>query len=243
MKKFWLYLSTIILSLPLVSLTYASTTQQWRKILNEFRNKWRTDEEIKQAIEDLWYDSSDYFPNTNNTKTSGTTQEWRKILNQLRNQWWTDDEIKYAIEDLWYDYSAYFPSWNSSNTTYTSRSCKTYNIKYLDSLNVYTSDNLLRQEYFVTQDYFKRYVDSKNKYKSGCPTNIWWVSNTYEDYTNDNSRYTAPNGKVYFITQQNWTFTSSELSTSKRFSTINELKYYIRNHNPLISMAALWPIS
>ena len=100
-------------------------------------------------------------------------------------------------------------------------------------------------EYFVNKDYFKRYVDSKNKYQSGCPTNVGWISTNYADRTNDNNRYTAPNGKVYFITWQPWNFYSNELNkelkTPTSFNTIQELKYYIRDRNPLISMAALWP--
>ena len=238
MKKIYIFLFSLLL-LPLFSFTYAATTQQWRDILNQLRKLWRTDNEIKEAIEDLWYDSREYFPTqtstSNTTKTSATTQEWRDILNQLRNQWRTDNEIKQAIEDLWYDSSAYFPS-STSNTSYISRSCKTYNIKYLDTLGVYTSDNLLRQEYFINTDYFKRYIDSKNPQRAGCPTNVWWISSSYIDNSWSSDRYTAPNGKVYFIQQWGQSFTSNELSTSKTFYNISDLKYYIRDRNPLIWM-------
>ena len=242
MKKIYISLFWILLLLPLFSFTYAATTQQWRDILNQLRNLWRTDNEIKQAFEDLWYDSSEYFSTQSSytTRTNTTTQQWQDILNQLRRNWWTDEEIKQAFIDMWYDYNAYFPSSNSNTsnggTTYTSRSCKTYNIKYVDILGAYTSDNLLRQEYFINQDYFKRYIDSKNPQKSGCPSNVGWISTNYIDNSSSSERYTAPNGKVYFIVQDNWSFTSNELSTSKKFSTLSELKYYIRDRNPLIGM-------
>jgi hypothetical protein len=41
---------------------------------------------------------------------------------------------------------------------------------------------------------------------------------------------------MYFIIQQDWKYTSYELNSSKYFSTIDELKNYIKKRNPLISM-------
>jgi len=231
----------------------ATTSQQWRDILNQLRNEWRTDQEIKIMMEDLWLDTSGYFWNNKSTSTNtttrnttvnynnqNTTQQWRDILNQLRNEWRTDQEIKIMMEDLWLDTSGYFSNSNnkSSNTesVYTSRSCKVYNIEYIDNLWVYTSSNLKKQEYFINVDYFKRYLDSKNPQKSGCPVNGWYITKFYEDQSNSIDRYVAPNWKVYFITNQNWSYTSNEISKSKSFWTINELKNYIRDRNPLIYM-------
>jgi hypothetical protein len=99
----------------------------------------------------------------------------------------------------------------------------------------------------MNKAYLKRYLDSKNRYQSGCPTNIWWISTSYIDRTEDNTRYTAPNGKVYFIIGQEWNYYSNELNrelkTPTSFKTIQELKYYIRDRNPLINMATLWPVN
>ena len=221
--------------------TSNNTSKQWRDILNQLRAEWRTDKEIKDKMEDLWLDTSGYFPNSNNSTNSNTTQEWRDIINELRDEWWKDNEIKIMIKDLWFDANSYFPNSSSNNesnngSTYTSRSCKTYNIKYLDNLWVYISPDMKRTEYFINTDYFKRYIDSKNPQKSGCPVNWWYITTFYSDYSNNSDRFVAPNWKVYFITNQNWLYTSSELSIQKRFSSINELKNYIRDRNPLVRM-------
>ena len=211
-------------------------------------------------MEDLWLDTSGYFPtssnksssnkssnNTSSTNSSSesynnknTTQQWRNILNNLRKDWRSDEEIIKTMKDLWLDTSGYFPtsSNKSSNTesTYTSRSCKVYNIEYISNLWAYTSQNLNKSEYFVNIEYFKRYLDSKNPQKSGCPINRWYISTFYTDNSNSTNRYTAPNWKIYFITNQSWYYTSNELSKPKSFWTINELKSYIKDRNPLIWM-------
>ena len=168
---------------------------------------------------------------------AATTQEWWDILNQLRNLWREDNEIKVMMEDLWLDTNSYFSnSKNSSSKSYTSRSCKVYSIKYIDALWAYTSPDLNKKEYFINLDYFKRYVDSKNTQVPSCLSNEWRINTSYTDTSNSTESYTAPNWKMYFIAQKNWLYTSSELSVRRSFSTINELKTYIRDRNPLINM-------
>lgn len=162
------------------------------------------------------------------------------------------------VEDKdWYNDYVQFYVWKWNNKTqvtttkepeqdedeyYIARSCKKYKIEYLDNLWVYSSPNLKKEEYFINKDYFKRYIDSKNKQINGCPTNVWWISTTYKDTSNSSDRYAAPNGKVYFINGQNWSYSSTqldkELNGAKKFSTINELKYFIRDRNPFINMSA-----
>jgi hypothetical protein len=61
---------------------------------------------------------------------------------------------------------------DTSEEVYIARSCKKYTIVYSDSLNIYTSPNLNISEFFMNKAYLKRYLDSKNRYQSGCPTNI-----------------------------------------------------------------------
>lgn len=249
----------------LFSVTFAATSQRWRDILEQLEDDWRTDDEIRQAMKDLWYNPVDYLwvqtnpkltvvngnstsNNTTNSTSNWTSKLWRDILNQFRKDWRTDEEIKEAIEDLWYDSSAYFPSsntttsssniinWNYSSSTYVSRSCKPYTVEYIQSLNAYTSPDLRKREYFVNIDYLKRYVDSKNAQNAECYIGWWWISSSYVDTNTKSDRYIAPNWKIYFITQLNWAYTSNELSVAKSFSTIDELKNYIRKRNPLINM-------
>ena len=102
--------------------TFATTTPLWWTILNNLKNEWRTDDEIRKEIEDLWYNADEYLwtkkTNKNNAnQTLQTTEAWRKIINNLRDKWLTDNEIKKAIEDLWYDASWYFwdNNWSQTN--------------------------------------------------------------------------------------------------------------------------------
>ena len=47
--------------------TNSSTSSVWRNIINNLRKDWRTDEEIKESIRELWYDPSAYFPSNNSS--------------------------------------------------------------------------------------------------------------------------------------------------------------------------------
>lgn len=235
-----------LLALSTISTTFAVTTEKWRDIIDQLRDDWRPDWEIKPAIEDLWYNAEEYLWKIksdiivirwNETNYNTSTKIWEKVLQWLKDEWRTDEEIIEALEDLWYDPDIYIKwYWNHSwsyKTTYTSRSCKSYDIEYIASLNVYTSPDLQKREYFTNIEYLKRYIDSKNPQKNNCPTNWWWISKVYEDTSNSSERYIAPNWKVYFISHENWFYTSKDLDTQKKFSTLSELKNFLRNNNPL----------
>ncbi len=120
--------------------------------------------------------------------------------------------------------------------TYKSRSCKEYKLKYDSALWVFTSPDLQKTEHFVNKEYFKRYIDSKNPQKEWCPTNEWWITTSYKDSSTSTTHVIAPNGKVYFISFWNWTYYSNNLTTQKRFSSIAEIKNFIKSRNPLIWM-------
>ena len=150
MKKLNLFKRSIIICLLvfwLSSICIAVTTEKWRDILSQLKEDWRTDDEIRQAMTDLWYDANEYLweqteqtlkvitsnddedldtntENTNtqtsNNKSTGKTSKlWREILNKYREEWRTDEEIKQALEELWLDTSWYFPEnkTNQNNTT------------------------------------------------------------------------------------------------------------------------------
>lgn len=229
-------LLSCILMWCLFSVSFAFTTQQWQDLVNQLKDEWRTNEEIRVMINDIWLNANNYLPQ------SSTTQKWREIIDELKKNWWTEKEIKKQMEKMWVDVSWYF--WDSASTNsssnsesrYTSRNCKFYNIEYNSGLWVYTSPNLKKKEYFISSDYLKRYIDSKNPQTNNCPTNEWRISTFYNDNSNNSERFIAPNWKVYFITNQNWFYTSNELSKAKNFRTINELKNYIRDRNPLVWM-------
>ena len=160
----------------------------------------------------------------------------------------------YVQDKDWYrDYVQFYVwKWNKTQLTstptkesnndeyYIARSCKKYKLEYIDDLGVRTSPNLKMNEYFINKDYFKRYIDSKNKQIDGCPTNVWWISTTYSDKSNSSKQYAAPNGKVYFISQENGSYSSKELNKelngTKNFSSINNLKYFIRDRNHFLNM-------
>lgn len=224
------------------SIVSASTTQKWRDILDQLKNDWRTNKEIRIAMNDLWYDVDEYLWKSSSTAWK-TTAQWRKILDQYKKDWWTDDEIKQAFEDLWLDTSGYFPEKNdtlsSNSAIYISRSCKPYTIEFIQSLNAYTSPDLLKKEYFINIDYLKRYIDSKNAQSTECYIAWGWISSSYTD-GNSLDKFIAPNWKIYFIKTQDWFYTSNELSYPKTFSSIDELRNYIKERNPLISM---WTLS
>ena len=213
-----------------------SSSDDWRKDLEQFI-KFSKNWYYRIYAEDKdWYDTYIEFKVSGKTTQTVANSSWSNTTTNNTNT--IDSIIQRYIPEVYQD---------TSEEVYIARSCKKYTITYSNSLNVYTSPNLNMSEYFVSKDYFKRYIDSKNKYQSGCPTNIGWISTNYSDRTNDDTRYTAPNGKVYFITWRDWNYYSNELNkelkTPTSFRTIQELKYYIRDRNPLINMATLWPVN
>ena len=119
---------------------------------------------------------------------------------------------------------------------YIARSGKSYVINYDKDLEVYVSPTFKTTEYFISSQYIKRYIDSKNKQKAWAPVNSWRISKSYLDKSNNTERYVAPNGKVYFITNNNWLYSSKQIKSSKYFNSFNEIKYFIRDRNPLIWM-------
>lgn len=226
------------IDIPLTSKNFVS--DYWDEATLWYTNLYSSDEWIKElpqfiklskswyyrihAEDEDWYNTYIEFKvSSKNTQISSGTQ-----TNNTQTNWYTDwDDTNNTTE---------YTSDTTQTNKYISRSCKPYNIEYISSLNAYTSPDLNKKEYFINIDYFKRYVDSKNAQNAECYTERSRISSSYTDNENRNDRYIAPNWKIYFIHEQNWLYTSNELSSQKGFSTINELKEYIKIRNPLISM-------
>ena len=177
-----------------------------------------------------------------NTWSSSENDEIEKLLRELLNKKWNNSSLSSSPNTSSPSTSSQSIERNKQNISssndevYISRSCKEYRIQYNTWLWVFTSPDIKKAEYFINKDYFKRYIDSKNKQVEGCPTNAWWISTNYKDTSSNNEYYIAPNGKVYFFTRENWTYKSSWLSKDKQFQSLSEIKYYIRDRNPLIWM-------
>lgn len=118
---------------------------------------------------------------------------------------------------------------------YTARNGKSYIINYNKDLQVYESPSFKTTEYFISSPYIKRYIDSKNK-SSSTSTDYTRITKSYLDKSNDLDRYVAPNGKVYFITENKGIYSSKQIKSAKTFNSFNTIKYYIRDNNPLIWM-------
>ena len=167
--------------------------------------------------------SSNYYWNYSNIweewyytmKSSDDGEKKLKNLVEFQKEWYYRI---YVTDDQWTTSYTEFHIWNTDEERYIARSCKKYKLTYNNSLSVRTSPNLNKNEYFVNTDYFKRYIDSKNAQIQGCPTNDPRISNTYQDTTNRDDKYTAPNGKVYFINNKNWKYQSDELDYHQNYS-------------------------
>ena len=179
-------------------------------------NKWNETNDEKDDIEDKINNLLNWNWSTkNNSSSTNTTSN----TNTTTTNTYSSNSQTTQNTNYW-------------NDTYISRSCKPYTIYYITSLNAYTSPNLKKPEYFINIDYLKKYVDSKNVQNAEC-YNGWWINSPYIDNYTWSDRVTAPNGKIYFINKENWSFTSKQLTTAKSFSTIDEIKTYIKKHNPL----------
>ncbi len=214
-----------------------TSSDKWKKALYDliwFKKDWAY---RIYAEDEKWY--ANYFTinvnwSTTNNQTKVSEDSWDdidKLINQLLGSNTTNNDQSYdEIERNKNNLS------NVSDEIYKSRSCKEYKIQYNPTLWVYTSPNLQKAEYFINKEYFKRYIDSKNPQKEWCPTNIWWISTNYKDTSSSNEYYIAPNWKVYFFSRENWIYKSNWLAKDKQFQSLNEIKYYIRDRNPLIWM-------
>ena len=198
-----------------------TSSDKWKKTLSdliEFKKAW--DYRIYAEDEDWYfnYNQVSVYSSSNDTKTTA----------ELTPETTTSTTTSTTTTTT--------TTHNSAAEVYKSRSCKEYEIKYNEDLWAFTSPNLIKTEYFVSKDYLKRYIDSKNPRKDWCPTNEWRISIQYSDTSSNDKKYIAPNGKIYYLSSKNNSYYSDNLSTQKNFSSINEMRFYIRDRNPIIKM-------
>lgn len=233
---------------------YSNTWEDWfykmtsnddgKKILYnliEFKKAWTyriyaEDKDWYTNFVQIYVNSNDNINANNSSKdnysnNSSENDEIERLLKELLDTWNTNSSTQNDIERNKKNIKS------TNEEIYISRSCKQYKIEYNESLWVFTSPNLKKNEYFINKEYLKRYIDSKNPQKENCPNNSWWISTSYNDKSESSNSYIAPNWKVYFISKENWYFTSNELNNKKNFNSISTLKYFIRDRNPLIWMS------
>ena len=217
--------------------------------LIEFKKNWTY--RIYAEDKDWYTNFIQIYVNSNDTNSPNSSSDYDNSTSNNQNNSSKDNEIEELIKELLSE------NWNSNSSLqnndieqnkkniknsdeeiYISRSCKQYRIQYNQSLWVFTSPDLKNIEYFINKEYLKRYIDSKNPQKENCPQNYWWISTSYIDNSESSNSFIAPNWKVYFISQKNWYFSSNELTNKRNFSSISTVKYFIRDHNPLIWMSA-----
>lgn len=224
------------------------SSDKWKKTLSDlvtFKKDWSY---RIYAEDEKWYlnyiqinvDASDESTtnsktNQNNTKDYDIESVLQSLLSKDSNSdsKMTGSSPEAVIENLLGNTPS---TTDTSEEIYIARSCKQYKLQYNSSLNAFTSPDMKKSEYFINKDYLKRYLDSKNPQKSNCPINSWWISTPYSDSTNSSNSFTAPNGKVYSISNQNWSYSSSNFTTNKSFATLAEIKNFIKSRNPLIWM-------
>lgn len=216
---------------------FVKLKKEWKYRIHAKATDWATD------YIQFYVNESDYEKESDWEET--TQKEIEEMINRILNPTWTTNYDDYSYLGWNYSYKDDNGVERNKNNigymtdeTYKSRSCKEYRLHYDPDLWVFTSPDLQKTEYFINKNYFKRYIDSKNPQKNWCPTNIWRISTNYNDSSTNSENFIAPNGKVYFIQQKNWKYYSNNLNTENDFPSLIELKFYIRDRNPLIKMSS-----
>ena len=120
----------------------------------------------------------------------------------------------------------------STESDYEAPNGKMYRITYDSSRDMYTSPDFRTTKYFSTLTQLKDHIDLKNPSWSSSSSSSSSTLNYDIDSNRFSAPYTAPNGKVYqiFRTTDN-TYGAYEMKTMKLFSTVPELKAYIKSKN------------
>lgn len=120
---------------------------------------------------------------------------------------------------------------------HTAPNCKKYEISYNEKIDWYYSPDMMvtngKISYFATVTDLLRFIDSKNV---GWECGYHLYKKTYSHANSDVSKHIAPNWKIYTIEYTKLWYTSSELSTTKYFASIYDLKSHINSNNPNVTL-------
>jgi hypothetical protein len=122
----------------------------------------------------------------------------------------------------------------STESDYEAPNGKVYRITFDSSREMYTSPDFRTAKYFSTLTQLKDHIDLKNPSGSSSSSSSSSSTSNYDiDSNRFSAPYTAPNGKVYriFRTRDN-TYGAYEMRTIKLFSSVPELKAYLKSKNP-----------
>lgn len=111
--------------------------------------------------------------------------------------------------------------------------CKKYTILYDEDKAAYTASNFKSKQYFISQEALIRFIDGKNP--GDCHINTYDAVDENYDNTDD-TKYTAPNGKVYEITEGTGLYYSPTMTKKRQFDTRDALINYLDLNNPAIEI-------
>lgn len=120
---------------------------------------------------------------------------------------------------------------------HTAPNCKKYEISYDAKKDGYYSPDMMvvkgKISYFATITDLLRYIDSKN---SGWECGYHIYKKVYKHNSSSAVRHISPSGKLYDIEYTKLWYTSPDLSTTKYFASVYDLKSYINSNNPAVNL-------
>lgn len=120
---------------------------------------------------------------------------------------------------------------------HTAPNCKKYEISYDAKKDGYYSPDMMvvkgKISYFATITDLLRYIDAKN---GGWECWYHIYKKVYKHNNSSTVRHIAPSGKLYDIEYTKLWYTSPDLSSTKYFASVYDLKSHINKNNPAVNL-------